>query len=374
MDFSINRNYLLAYFPFLPESKEFIAKKYTSIEDVLKSSHGEVIRKKTLARMTNALLNHEMIPHLEKNDSVSVNEELVSYVLSRVISVCINNRDITNRLIRYESERAYNYLVNESNQENSEFEGNYSKLSLHIAHQIGIEIENNKIPLVNYIECTAPLHDPRWKLINRKVSNGFVTISDLRRPGEDSDELIQLIRERIRVVLKRDLPQKAAPNICALFPLEIERITALYQEISLQQFGEIKEGAFPPCIQDLISSLTAGKNLTHAARFSLTAFLHNIGMNVNEISELYARSPDFDILRTMYQVEHITGREGTSTEYNTPACAAMKTNNLCVGRDKLCMTLTHPLSYYRKKSKMLNSDIQKSPKTQNPGIPQSKST
>src|SRR5208283_3408190 len=88
---------------------------------------------------------------------------------------------------------------------------------------------------------------------------------------------------------------------------------------------QVEEGAFPPCIQALITALAAGTNLTHAGRFSLTAFLHNIGMDTTGIAELYARSPDFDIEKTMYQVEHITGRGGTGTEYTTPACAAMQT-------------------------------------------------
>ena len=72
-------------------------------------------------------------------------------------------------------------------------------------------------------------------------------------------------------------------------------------------------------------------------------------MDKTGIAELYARSPDFDIEKTMYQVEHITGRGGTGTEYTTPACAAMKTTGLCVHRDTLCEQVSHPLSYYKAK-------------------------
>jgi len=49
----------------------------------------------------------------------------------------------------------------------------------------------------------------------------------------------------------------------------------------------------------------------------------------------------------MYQVEHITGRGGTGTEYTTPACAAMKTTGLCVNKDTICEKISHPLSYYK---------------------------
>ena len=126
----------------------------------------------------------------------------------------------------------------------------------------------------------------------------------------------------------------------------------------LQQFGAIEESAFPPCIQALISALTSGTNLTHAGRFSLTTFLHAIGMDVAGIAGLYGRSPDFDIEKTMYQVEHITGRGGSGTEYTTPACAAMQTTGLCVHSDKLCETVGHPLSYYKRKKR----DVEKKAK------------
>ena len=130
-----------------------------------------------------------------------------------------------------------------------------------------------------------------------------------------------------------------------------DKIKADYQKQMLQQFGAIEESAFPPCIQALVCALTAGTNLTHAGRFSLTTFLHAIGMNVAGIAELYGRSPDFDIEKTMYQVEHITGRGGSGTEYTTPACAAMQTTGLCVHSDKICETVGHPLSYYKKKKR-----------------------
>jgi DNA primase large subunit len=74
-------------------------------------------------------------------------------------------------------------------------------------------------------------------------------------------------------------------------------------------------------------------------------------MDVSGIAALYARSPDFDPEKTMYQVEHITGRGGSGTEYTTPACAAMRTTGLCVHRDPLCEKIGHPLSYYKVKKR-----------------------
>ncbi len=81
-------------------------------------------------------------------------------------------------------------------------------------------------------------------------------------------------------------------------------------------------------------------------------------MDVTSIAQLYARSPDYDQEKTMYQVEHITGRGGTGTEYTSPACAAMKTTGICINKDAVCEKINHPLSYYK---------IKKNASPKNPG-------
>jgi DNA primase large subunit len=93
-------------------------------------------------------------------------------------------------------------------------------------------------------------------------------------------------------------------------------------------------------------------------------------MDTTGIAELYARSPDFDIEKTMYQVEHITGRGGSGTEYTTPACAAMQTTGLCVHRDPLCEKVSHPLSYYKvKKSRVPRKSATENKKSESPKDP-----
>jgi DNA primase large subunit len=177
--------------------------------------------------------------------------------------------------------------------------------------------------------------------VNRELEAGRVVVRE-----EEKDELI---RERIRVVLQRQLPLDVPGYICALLAPALESITTAHQASVLEQFGTIDEGSFPPCINALIGALTGGRNIPHTGRFALTAFLHTIGMDTNAIVELYCRAPDFDVGKTLYQVEHITGRGGT--EYTAPSCAAMRTTGLCVNKNLLCTHVKHPLHYYRKKKK-----------------------
>ena len=349
-----------AYFPFLKDSQDLVKENFNSIEDLVNGPRGQRIRDLTLQRITKALLSHDTSVKLTDISQQALKEEIICYGLARVIVSCINNKFIMDRLARYESERVYSYLINEGSEDDNAapklYDG-YTLACLTIAKEIGIDYKDNSIPFRNYVECTAPLHDIRWKLINRKLSKGSVKIFKMN-PEDGKDELIQLIRERVRVVLRQELPKKVPKKLCELFSSEIEKVNALFQQLTLQEFGTIEESAFPPCMQALLSALKSGVNLTHAGRFSLTAFLHGIGMNSSAIAEVYARSPDFDPEKTMYQVEHITGREGSGVEYNAPACPAMETTGICVNKDKMCERVNHPLSYYKKRKFFLSKQEQ----------------
>jgi DNA primase large subunit len=354
----------LSHFPFLKKSSEFIKDLFPSLEILLHAEKGKYLTDLALTRINQALSPKKTInPHFQVRDE----DEIAGYVLSRLIVSCINDKQLIDRLTRYEAERAYVFLHSETGSEDEKGwndntridDHGYSPVSKYLADEFRIDITADRIPLVDYVELVSPLHDSRFKLVNRKIRKGFV---EIRR-----EERYELLRERIRVILRRDLPYKVPKSVCEHLMPVTEKIKADYQQQMLQQFGAIEESAFPPCIQALISALTAGTNLTHAGRFSLTTFLHAIGMDVAGIAGLYGRSPDFDIEKTMYQVEHITGRGGSGTEYNTPACAAMQTTGLCVHSAALCEKIGHPLSYYKLKKR----DVEKKARETRDKIPKS---
>jgi DNA primase large subunit len=206
---------------------------------------------------------------------------------------------------------------------------------------MGFDPEARAVPVITYVELASGQRDPKWRLVNRIIDRGQVRV--------DPDEGDALLRERIRIVLSRSLPLPVPQSLCAALSREVDGISAAYQEAMLQEFGAVEESAFPPCIRALMEAITKGTNLPHTARFAMTAFFHTIGMSVPGIVELYCRAPDFDVTKTMYQVEHITGRGGT--EYTPPSCATMRTYGLCSGRDAVCERVSHPLSYYRHRKK-----------------------
>jgi DNA primase large subunit len=85
-------------------------------------------------------------------------------------------------------------------------------------------------------------------------------------------------------------------------------------------------------------------------------------MDSHGIVELYCRAPDFDISKTMYQVEHIMGARGT--EYTAPSCATMRTYGFCIKKDTICDNVNHPLNFYAiKKKRLEQKDERKVPVT-----------
>ncbi|WP_292521248.1 DNA primase regulatory subunit PriL [Methanoculleus sp.] len=324
MDVVLDQKELIKY-PFLKESQQLARRHVESLEEFLTSSPGSMALERAKERVIAALASKREFQD-ETTQNIRPEFEIASYALARMLVSCIGDRSLIDRLARYEAERASYFLENED-----------PEIRQFVAWSIGISTGTTTLPVTDYVELVSRMRDRRWRLVNRDVRQGAVRLE----PG-DIDELI---RERIRAILVDQLPLRIPPAICERLRKTADEISALLQQQVLEQFGEIKEEAFPPCISALIQAITAGTNLTHMGRFAITSFLHTIGMNTTGIAEIFSRAPDFDLDMTMYQVEHISGRGGT--EYTPPSCATMRTFGLCTNRNKDCERVNHPLSYYR---------------------------
>jgi len=322
MTVSLDRRILPRY-PFLKESQEIVRSYTDSLDAFLDQNQGRIALDQAHDRVHRAIMRED--PHGE-TPAFPPEQELVGYVLARIIVSCMNDRRIIEQFARYESNRAFWFLASESDE-----------IRQYIGQEVEFDPATGHLPLSRYVELTAMLGDEKWRLVHRPVRNGFVKIAH-----EDADDLL---REAIRRVILDHLPAAVPDRICKKIAPIIDTLTVAHQERMHTDFGSIEESAFPPCIRALISAVAEGTNLPHTGRFAITAFLHTIGMETTRIVEIYSHAPDFDIERTMYQVCHITG--GGGTEYTPPSCATMRTYGLCVGKDALCERINHPLSYYR---------------------------
>jgi len=324
-----------AKYPFLKESQQFMLQENESLDKFLQRSAGKVALSHAVERVKRAVAFTGPVPPSFPvsdlpSDQLGVRMEITSFVLARVLVSCARERALMERLARYEAQRAHSFIQAEE-EEKRKF----------LAERIGFPLEGLFLPVPRYVELTAGMHEERWRLVNREVTGGKVTIDTL-----ESEELL---KEQIRKGLLSSLPLEVPGSLCSFVAPCTAQVQQEFQKRVLRDFGDVEESSFPPCMQAILSALSGGTNITHAGRFALTAFLHNIGMGTAEIVQVYGRAPDFDISKTQYQVEHISGRGGKGTEYTPPSCSAMRTLGLCIKPDALCGKVAHPLSYYRRK-------------------------
>ncbi|MDD1673510.1 MAG: DNA primase large subunit PriL, partial [Methanomicrobiales archaeon] len=312
---------------FLKEAQKKVSTRTSSFDQFITSNYGRNILNHAAERIAFAIRGKKegIVEKIRDPES-----DLFSYALARILVSCQGERGVIERHARYEALRASFFLKDES-----------PELRQFVAERIGIDPQADHLSVIKYVELTSLLREPYWRLVNREITSGLVALNE----GEIED----LIREKIRTILVRSLPLPVPKSLCEDIAPVLSGITSAYQEQVLQQFGEVDEEAFPPCIGALVRAITAGTNLPHQGRFAITAFLNAIGMTSQEIVELYCRAPDFNVEKTVYQVEHITGARGT--EYTAPACATLRTYGFCVRRDSLCEHVNHPLTYYLNKKK-----------------------
>jgi len=214
-----------------------------------------------------------------------------------------------------------------------------------IADDLGLHPQGHgpyKIHFSEYIRAAHGMHSPKWKLTNRDLSQGYLTVTE--------EELKRIMEEAIRERVLKGLPIPVDERICEALLEYLEPLKEQLDAVRARDrvdLGKAEEGAFPPCIKKMLSDVAKGVNLAHSARFALVSFLLQINMTVDEVVSLFNTSPDFDSEKTRYQVDHISGASGT--RYRPPACATMATYGNCPGEDEICKRVRHPLSYYERR-------------------------
>ena len=202
-----------------------------------------------------------------------------------------------------------------------------------IAVDMGIKLRGWNVHVSTYVRASSRIRDENWRLINRKLRDGYVETT--------RGEVIRIIEEILRAKLFEKVPV-----ISSIQPAVKELNRKAMKEAKKFSFdlGEVDLECLPPCMKEILSELQRGMNVPHTARFALTSFLLNIGMDVDGIIALFKSAPDFDEEKTRYQVEHIAGERGKGSEYISPSCDTMRTYQNCVGDCRV----SHPLSYYKK--------------------------
>lgn len=349
-----------AKYPFTSEASEYIKTLKIDTNDLVSVEFSPVLDQAE-KRITDALNTGKI--DWESQDEVGI----LAYPAALMLIALAGDERAHRRYALGESKRAYELLRLES-----------PDLLVRIAeHTFGwkVKITNREIGEVvyefavsypDYLRNAVKIRDPDWKLTNRILERGYVYC--------DRDELARLLKEEVEArVLSRitgsygSVPQSIAQRV--------ERIRGLVAARA-QLYGAeeapkaVLAAAMPPCMKALLSSLTTGKHIPHIGRFAVTSFLSNVGASDEEIVKMFHTQSDFSERIARYQVEHISGRRGGRKKYTAPNCRTMKTHGLCVNQDEICATISHPLSYYRKKARMIAAATRRRRTVQNAGPPE----
>jgi len=332
----------LATFPFLPDAQEWIKRSGPSLDDILLSSAYSTARAMGARRVSAVLGKDRLWKSSPDTDPEAVNE-LLSYIVARMIASVIGDKYLIRRFALSEAER-----INEKLQkEPMDFVLRICEiLGIEVSQGLAADAESIQMHFLAFLKNTSQMRANEWKMVNMPVKDGFVQL--------DKRRVCRIVQEVLKRRFEGELPLSVTQGIKDVFASEIvelqEVIAEHKKEFSPELGGVIKAECFPPCIKHLIGMAQRGENLSHMGRFTLASFLHTVGMSNEEIMKVFAVSPDFREDLARYQIEHVTG--GISgTEYTPPECTTMSSFGLCFEKDRLCEYewMTHPLKYYRAK-------------------------
>ncbi len=331
-------------YPFLPSANTYL--EGLTLDSLLEDYFYSEARALAVARLessaTTGLIDVEGPPVNDESDIV------LGYVISRLILAAADNQALINYVALSEARRAEKYFDSETDEDLVKV---VNSLEL-----ITVSLDGNEFSMnfVDYVKAASKLREGNWKLANRGVQKGIVTL--------DRETLVRLMREVIRQHLE-DLPEAPveiknqfegpiSELIGSVSKTFVERIGNLHNVVGERQAEAMKElGRFdlakaPPCFNMNLLDLQAGVNLAHPSRFFITTFLSSLNQDSESVMRLFATAPDFKESFTRYQVEHISGKT-SGTQYSAPKCDTLVSTGVCPGPNALCRLIKHPLSYYR---------------------------
>lgn len=198
-----------------------------------------------------------------------------------------------------------------------------------------------RVAVGSYLALSDPEWGESWRLVNREVADGAVRV--------ERDELFAMLEEAVRRRVADGLPfdvrsSESGEALADALESEVETLRGLLSERrDVGRIDTVVPELFPPCMSHLLDRVRRDNELDAHSTFSLTAFLVGIGMDTDEVVELYRETP-LDEETVRYQTEYL--RDETGAQFAAPTCATMQAYGDCVNKDARCETIAHPMAYY----------------------------
>jgi DNA primase large subunit len=250
--------------------------------------------------------------------------ELLSFPLSRALVLYVDDDWLRRRWALAEAARVERLLHGESDE-----------LFLHVINDLGLKVktEGGKwiMHFSQYLHLSKRLGtEPRWKLVNRLMDKGLVTLT---RP-----EVIRLVREWLYGSFTQTKPLPTN-----WYPEEAKAVIEALQKRAAKSLAPAPSKEWAPCMVALRNRVA---DIGHFGLFALAAYMAQKGYEVKEIIDVSRVRSDFDEKIARYQVEHIAGQRGSRVKYRPPSCQSMKTHGLCIEDGKHCPNnIKNPTQY-----------------------------
>ena len=333
----------LAKYPFLVDLESFLEERFGTRNWKLILDSSTPYTKIALERIK------LMIEYGEnsamKMPLLSADEEILSFYIMLILLGCLQDRRVIERILTALTKRFSQFLRDEN-----------PKFLEAIASGIGVDLKyigvcgkevivartldgmdiklcfDFAMDVFDYLRITSKRlsQSSSWKLTNQIVLDGKVYLS--------RDKAARLLEEAIYLRLKESIrPLEPPPELASAVDELKSIVSRHYGSITTATSrkhppalpGKVVIDAFPPCIRSIYDQLLAGANLSHQQRFALATFLINIGMDLDEILDLFRNAPDFNEKIARYQIEHLAGLRGSKKKYLPYSCDTMRSLGLC---------------------------------------------
>lgn len=332
-------------YPFTNEAVEYVRSLNVSLSDLGGEDYSQVLASAE-KRVTDALTTGEIDPEIRGG----YDQEILVYPAALMLVAAAGDERACRRYAMSEAKRAYEYLKQENPGLLTQLAADTFGWDSRIANRtfVGGLLYEIALSYPDYLRNAVKIRGLEWKLTNRLLERGYVYCAKY--------EFARLLEEEVKAKILSRISRRseAVPAIVAPQVESIRRLVAARAQMYAAEETPkiVLAAAMPPCMNDLLSSLSTGKHVSHVGRFTITAFLSNIGATGEDILKMFHTQDDFSERIAQYQIEHISGSRAGRKKYTPPSCRTMKTHSLCVNPDQLCATVAHPLAYYRRRARM----------------------
>lgn len=329
-------------YPFRSEASEWIRQRGVSLADVLTNPAYRQVVEEGRDRVMEAMTEDGISDRTARDDARAV-IAVLSYPIARMLVSSVGDILLVRRYALKEAKAAHAHLAGED----LEFLLELAEEELDLPAELVDDGEGGTVRLhfTDYLKNASAIRHRPWKLHNQDLRDGYVHLPKRK--------FARLLQEALRQRIEDELPLEVTDAILEQLGDEIdavvEGVERLRESIQKESYGEFSLDYMPPCMMDLLTKTQQGVNVPHMGRFALTAFLSHVGLDADDILNLFRASSDFKESIASYQVRHILG-DISGTRYTPPSCSTMQTFGICL-KDKSCEGVGSPRYYYFRKQR-----------------------